>query len=104
MKGRSKNIEFWNVFKFKFLSTYTIIYIGWYVCEPHVNNKAKTYSKYTKENYKTLNIKLKVINPQGKSEREERNREELQKQPENKRLPTRDSPRSKDTHRLKVKR
>ena len=49
----------------------------------HGNHKAKTYSKYTKENEKRIqrNIALrKVIKPQRKNEREEeKNRRQLQK-------------------------
>lgn len=49
--GRSYNVEFWNVFKFKLLlmkidcCIHRILYVNL-----TSNHKGKTYSKYTKEN------------------------------------------------------
>lgn len=52
--------------------------------EPHSQHKPKTCNKHTKEKERNLNVTLQnVIKPQGKRERDERNCEELQEQPEN---------------------
>lgn len=64
----------------KILYTQTVIY------EPHKKHKLKTKADTQKQREKNTNITVnKVINSQGKKTRqEEKNRQELHKQPEHK--------------------
>lgn len=50
-----KNVKFWNVFKFKLLSTRNRpLHTKKVLCEPFGDRKAKTDGKYPKENGKII--------------------------------------------------
>lgn len=54
------------------------------ISKPHSDHKAKIYSKYTKDRDKNIRIPLrKSSNHKGREQEKERNKVELQKQPEN---------------------